>query len=431
MGLRRRKIKARKNNEDPKQKEDHQQHESSMEDLPHDLSLNILSRLPVSSLIPVKLVCKSWYNFATSLHHEPHNHNNNKNNPCLLVLSTPPHDQNHCIAEINVLYEIDNQDSYGVISKSIKQPINHNILNVNTTLSCNGLLCLICLKNNFSYRVCIFNPLTEEHKYLPDMPSVSQTVTRLRNCKYIDNEAYLYQRFGFGFNPSTNEFKVVRIAGIHNITHMVTLKKKKPFNWDFDPKNFRQKVDVFTLSRTGVWRSNIDMPFACPVESSGAVVNGAIHWLCSGRGQFKESCIVVSFDLSDEKFQVIPNPPDCEMGQGCELLVLGGCLAITDYYARQIDIWVMQEHGVKGSWTKEIVIIENLPRVSFTSPQWIHPLCLLSSGKIVISYKRGALYCFDPEEIEWLNIFTKRGLHPLDQFMAVSYTPSLVSPFLH
>ncbi|KAI8553165.1 hypothetical protein RHMOL_Rhmol06G0323600 [Rhododendron molle] len=176
-----------------------------------------------------------------------------------------------------------------------------------------------------------------EHDFLPDpgMP---------RLCKSGDKErVFVDSTFGFGYNASTREYKVVGF--------------RKRIYESATNRRYRLHAKVITMGKKGCQWSEIDKPFLCPLHSSDIVVGNAIHWFCKEEEEedwFRGA--ILSFDLSEEKFHQIPNP-DCKISRHYSYLsVLGGCLVLTN------DFFVWDRWGrsssymdVEGIWREGVL----------------------------------------------------------------------------
>lgn len=90
---------------------------------------------------------------------------------------------------------------------------------------------------------------------------------------------------------------------------------------------------------------------------------------------------VLSFDLVEEKFhEMIPLPDDNVYFHG--ISVLRNCLCVYKCLAGRAgvaSIWLMQEYGVKQSWTQVMKFSpKGLPQEF--KHLLLHPICILENG---------------------------------------------------
>lgn len=206
--------------------------------------------------------------------------------------------------------------------------------------SCNGLLCVYsaCLPCD----ITIWNPSTKEYKQLPE-PSNSST--------------YNIDYYGFAYDFKIDDYKVVRIVDYIQ-------DQEDPINSD---------VEVYTL-RTNAWKSIGSIPYYFPSDKyCGVIVNGGLHWL--GVGIDDGDDLIVAFDISEETFKglvVVEGPmlhapeSDDEVDNN-SLGVLGGSLCLLfKEYGERVDVWVMQEYGVKESWNKRFTITQDIATENYS-----------------------------------------------------------------
>ncbi|KAJ4977640.1 hypothetical protein NE237_008420 [Protea cynaroides] len=183
--------------------------------------------------------------------------------------------------------------------------------------SCNGLLCLNDVNWNYLY---LLNPATKEYK-------------RLTYPTY--DVCFTWSIFGFGYNPKTDEYKVVMIS-YYRIEQSI-----------------HGDVYVYTLGTNPSWRSI--GPMECYIGYPGhALINGAIHWMASDTAGF--TMVLISFDFRDEKFREL-SLPEIFRQKGIKyhlkLVELGGFLSLYCHKdERNFEIWVMKNYGDEHSWTK-------------------------------------------------------------------------------
>ncbi|XP_026377813.1 F-box protein At3g07870-like [Papaver somniferum] len=211
--------------------------------------------------------------------------------------------------------------------------------------SCNGLMCF-----NESFEeddVYICNPATREYIVLPK----------------FEGKDMLDLLTGFGYIPSTNQYKVVRIH-----------------NTERDPNV--GIIQVYTLGSGIGWRNAGTIDIKCVPRCTGAFANGALHWVA-----FDGTIIV--FHLADEKCSELHSPPRL-IGTHCRYVgVLGGFLSVTYYrYPRGVDIWLLKknEDNADLSWSKEFSFDSYIPQ----------PFGIIKSGRL-LCYEQHKIYCYDLE----------------------------------
>ncbi|XP_030967227.1 F-box protein CPR1-like [Quercus lobata] len=293
--------------------------------LPYDIVLNILTRLPVKSVIRLRCVSKSLYSSITTPYfistHLNHTKNNiNRDNACVIHL---PYSYRPTIPACTVALG----RSFDTISE-IRIPFDFPHPRVQIVGSCNGLLCLADLV--YGNVIYLWNPSVRKFKKLPD--------PCLGNSKFV--------KLGFAYHSENNDYKVVRISS---------------------PPSSPQVVEVYTLS-SGSWRR---------VETSlGAngiyyyfkrsllptpLVSGALHWIAViTEGEENPIYRILSFDVNCEKFRklALPHGHIDDKNLEIHLSSFKGKLAFvtSEQPGFVFSIWVMRENGVVDSWTKLFVV---------------------------------------------------------------------------
>ena len=219
--------------------------------------------------------------------------------------------------------------------------------------TCNGLFCLSDDKLTYSDRLCLWNPCVRKLVYLP-----------FPNVTYATHGGF-DATIGFGFDPKTNDYKVVRL---------VTLLDS------FDLEHSRTVAEIYSLS-TGEWRmlgASLVPKCALSPRAPQAFVNGALHWVAFRRADDENlQHFVLVFDLGNEVFReiLVPELPDYTSAFAGLLSVsvsaYGNSIALfqNGYFSLakgcqtgDFYLWVMEEYGVASSWTKVLKIGEGLPR---------------------------------------------------------------------
>ncbi|GMY23247.1 F-box/kelch-repeat protein At3g06240-like [Fagus crenata] len=314
--------------------------------VPYDIVLNILTRLPVKSVIRFRCVCKSWYSSITCPNFiSTHLNNNNKDHNYLIhmpffarpMLNSPP-TRPFCTLTCDRAFD--------TISK-FEIPFTLPCGTAIVVGSCNGVLCLVEYENHhtndtYTSVMYLWNPSIRKFKRLPD---------------YCVSKLHLI-RLGFAFHFDDNDYKVVKIS----------------------PSVPPLEVEVYTLSSDS-WRK-----VGVPSRPNVAFDNSNLVNIIDGEEK-RNSEMILSFDVNSEKFGELALP-DGALDGGyywrCVTLFMGKLALIQFGHSDEHDllcyIWVMKEYGVPESWIKLFV----LPFERF-----IALFCFTKYGSILI--RKGSL----------------------------------------
>ncbi|KAI8012584.1 F-box protein CPR1 [Camellia lanceoleosa] len=286
------------------------------DNLPQEVVFDILARLPVKSLLQMRCVCKSWNslinspNFITS--HTNQTLANNNNELVLLRHHTDGKDQFtvHC-----------NNNTFNECTTFDCPFTNWTKYYFRVVGSCDGLVCL----SSHDQTAILWNPSIKRCLNLPT-PRIT----------YKSHGSYTFF-LGFGFDPLTNDFKVVRLVYFHT-------------NFGY---RLPAEVDVYMLS-IGTWRTvnTVAPSYSLMYCVSHAFVNRACHWI-GFEAMTKEIMryLILSFNISTEVFREI-KLPDCvanvfRLIASVAVYEESICLFHYDrdwgYPSKNCDIWVMKE----------------------------------------------------------------------------------------
>lgn len=351
--------------------------------LPSDVVVDILIRLPVKSLVRFRCVCKNWFSLISSntfiTTHTHTNRHDNNNSGLLLFRYGKSNLVNIVISRQYENFSLRTDDgSFGN---------NNNFIQLNCPLkphsfwsrydftnivgSWNGLFCFAYndhyQRNYYSYT--LWNPSI--HRAI-SLPEPNFTLSLHGRSKHSH---------GFGYDPSTNDIKLVRLVYLEGRLH----------DYKVPPL-----VEIYTLN-TGCWRA-----IAAPAPSYivnerclSVFVNGASHWVAHNppeEGTFRN--VIVAFDMVDEVFHEIP-VPDCFVGKlylNMTVAVLDGLLCLVPFNERMeeqsFSIWIMKEYGIGESWTKlfNIHISQGLKRV----------VAFRKNGEVLVTDRNGELLSYEP-----------------------------------
>ncbi|XP_061372414.1 F-box/kelch-repeat protein At3g23880-like [Gastrolobium bilobum] len=345
--------------------------------LPDNLIEEILLRLPVISLLHCKCVCKSWLTLISNPQFAK-SHYDIAVAPTHRLLVKP---YNECSSEfigIEAPLHYDSAVVYLTPKSSLIPSVRSYYLQI--LGSCRGFILLKYVEND---DLILWNPSTGALKTISCSPG----------SKFL---------YGFGYDPSTDDYLVV-VAN---------------FNMEF-----------FSL-KTNSWNKvkGINFPYlGFGVRFiSGILLNGALHWLAVSKGTSTENAVIIAFDLIKRSLSEIPLPRDLTAStyrsifEICHFMVIEGCLGLG---CSGGVCWVMKEYKVQLSWTKFIVSSN-----CYVPCDSHFPICFSIGGGIVGSDAFGKLLKLDHKGellensryiMQW---FVEEG--PVQSAM---YTESLIS----
>ncbi|XP_058187772.1 putative F-box/kelch-repeat protein At1g12870 [Rhododendron vialii] len=293
------------------------------EEMPEDALTEILSRLPVKSLLRFKSISKHWYSLIQSPCFISLHHNRSPKNESLLVLRSVK--TTSAFAPITLALSVVSNKT-PVLDLDLPfggQPASW----LNLFGSSNGIVCLF---NSSTKIMMLCNPAMREFKVLPQPPFHTRYTSHLR----------------FAFDPKTNDYKVLRVVA------------------SYDPMAFTftlcvGRVQIYHMS-TDTWREIVAV---VPEEIlqcsqrwcwSSASLNGVFYWVANCQGE------IIAFHMSDELFERVFLPEDIRTNPWSSLSILGDSLAlVTVEFGRMescLEIWVRDGNGVKDPWNKKYSI---------------------------------------------------------------------------
>lgn len=383
----------------------------------HELiAWEILSRLPVRSLIRFKCVCRSWYALISDPSFEAAYQRRARERPPQLVIATFADGRRE---EID-MYAYDRSctrrrarflSGKRFPRQSVLMPPQH----------CNGL---VLLPTQAELVVC--NPATNEFVTLP---RGHRNVLNWRpDCSDF--------RAGFGYVPSIDAYKVGRYFYRE---------------YDFCYGSSSLGFEVLTLGTDSSWRAVEDPPlpigFLCPESVGEAIYYRVFNILHTSAPR-----AFVCFGLRDEKFRVV-DPPSQELTRESSMSIVGlegkPCFVYRHQDGTKYDLWISEDCEVH-TWVHSYSI-DLLEPSRYVLPVAVsHGKLLLKVGNVAEEhawpllrsedgYRRLAYY--DPQSKSFERTvqvdrdvdFYKRsdwGFHFLDEswpFQVFSYVESLAS----
>ncbi|KAK3007350.1 hypothetical protein RJ639_016834 [Escallonia herrerae] len=322
-----------------------------MPELLTELIIDILSRLPVKSLLRFRSVSKPWYALIDGPDFIKMHLKQSIINSTSLLLATKGALYSYPFALIEQ-------------SDSLNSPFEicppHKIDCV--VSFCNGLLLLTT-----HVGICLFNPWTRKCRPLPVMIYFGLPL----------------KLFGLGFDSISDDYKVIAI--LQYKTRCLTI--------------------VYSL-KPNSWRMARDCPYYLPRERIFSVyVKGALHMALRRNFDEDSTCVIAAFDVGAEKFRLVPQPEFSDKNVlDMNVVVLGGCLCVVvACRKRRVEIWVMKEYGITESWA-------NLTSVALMFDEsnvrlQLNPLAYSRSGDQVLqNHNNTRLHWYDLVKREFRNV---------------------------
>ncbi|KAI4317717.1 hypothetical protein L6164_025565 [Bauhinia variegata] len=304
--------------------------------LPEELIIKILLRLPVKSLVRFKCVCKSWLSLISDPQFaKSHFELASKHTHRLIYIAASD--------ARSIDYEAPLHDDSAVANLNF--PLDPPIYFVQIMGSCRGFL---LLKNELN--LFLWNPSTGFLKPL----------TLSRSCEISSNVNVVPTLYGFGFDPLTDDFLVVLGSYVPSAAGLVT------------------HFEYLSL-KTNSWKkvAGSELPYVNPIDEPGAgvLLNDAIHWIAFRLDEWVG--VILAFDLEEKSLREVPMPGGIHF-VFCDLVVLGGSLCLCYTGIDSVEIWLMKQYRVRSSWTKSIVL-----SVADILTNTFSPICFTKGGEIV------------------------------------------------
>ncbi|KEH37762.1 F-box protein interaction domain protein [Medicago truncatula] len=350
--------------------------------LPDELVFEILSRLPVKTLLQYKCVCKSWKTLISDPQFAQTHLRNLILDPTVTYqrFFYNPNIVQCKIASIPLKPLLENISEP---PKAIKFSMEHKYRILG---SCNGLLCLFFVKEGY---VRLLNPSIEwKSKKSPTLDS-------------YESHKYWITYYGFGYDHVNDKYKVLAVHA----------------------NEFGGKVIQIHTFGENSWTTIPNFPL--PVGSvswSGRFVSGTLNWV--GNSCSSNRDVILSFDLSNETYKevLLPEPDGVNVSKPV-LGVLSNCLCVCfDSNNTHWDFWLMKKYGIAESWTRLMIIpLNKIWHCLQSRPSFIQPLFMSENSSVFLrTYSKFFLYNLNNGRLDCFP-----GYYEFDHHI---YYESLVSP---
>ncbi|CAA7050638.1 unnamed protein product [Microthlaspi erraticum] len=351
-------------------------------DLPFDVEIEILQRLPVRPLRRVELVSKKWRSLIRSPYFKERYLVYQKSKHRLKILAN--------VIVIDPFSRISGKT--GLFRSRDDDPQFSYVLLQNkesSSLSCDGVICCPGPGNKFLF----INPATLQNILVkePPLSHRPKTFESHGNMPYTfyvkyylessrDDYEIRYPKFhllGFGRDRVSGDYKLVRLL---------------PWtSWDY---NICSECEVFSL-KTWQWTYVSSVPIPCPDGQASASVNGSIYWFTvylwvpySEYSDYSETAKIIAFDLHTHRFRAVCHPPlfDARIpSSSIKLVNLRDQVWIVEQTPSCLEMWSM-DRGGDDAWEKMYSI--DLKSCGMSDLEVFTPIEICNYGKVLIKGKK-------------------------------------------
>ncbi|KAL1219786.1 F-box protein [Cardamine amara subsp. amara] len=338
-------------------------HVAQIFDLPNDLIINILSRLPAKSIAKCRCVSKLW----SSIFRRPR-----FNEFFPIKSSASPRFMFTFVVEDKILFFLSpqpqdpNENSSSVASYLVGSDHHTEFTgNQELCLPINGFVCRQYQVIKYRKVVAICNPITGESLTLPKM-----------GAQFIDARSY------FGFDPINKQFKVLCLTWHNMGIHVKS-----------------EKYQVMTLGVGKVlWRTIKCRKPHYPLHD-GICINGVLYYRAHDVEKGSGISIIVCFDVRSEEFKFINLDKDMLVGSSWVLINYKGKLGAVDINVNRFMLVVLED-ARNHKWSKHIIykVPDSWRELRITTP--LQFVGATSTGEIVLS----PAYLTDPFYVYYYNL---------------------------
>ena len=334
--------------------------------IPDDISLSILSKLPLKSLKRFECVRKSWSLLIDNSHFMNMFRNNFLSN-----LRCSYYDGSSILLQIDKpnfkddFYSLSGERFENKVKLDFSNPyenqFNFKIFGVG---SVNGILCLH--EYDALGEIILLNPATQAFKVLPPSQVESVELSIPDDAKDFVDFYIVSNLHGFGYDRVINDYKIIRyvrfdiessVEGYEDLEEII-------YSNSLGQISLEPLWEIYSLTSNSWRKLDVDMPFSKCNEGTQVYMDGICHWLCEKDEEDNPAgpCLV-SFYLNNEVFLITPIPSnsyDCFEVEASwtNLARLNECVALISYHEPKttFHISILGEIGKKESWTNLFTI---------------------------------------------------------------------------
>ncbi|XP_016457576.1 F-box/kelch-repeat protein At3g23880-like [Nicotiana tabacum] len=368
------------------------------DNFPRDITIDILIKLPVSSILRFNCVCKSWRSLIEDRqfikqHYDRYKNDTNFHKIFLACIKYQYHCQQYYSNDAPF------QHDSGISLLEHPPKINHTLTREFVVSSCKYGLFLLA----FSYdKIILWNPTIRESRTIPRAIQIEKERSYdLRYSSSLENDKIVY---GLGYVSTLEDYKIVRVGpkvsqGGHNI-------------------------QIFS-TKNDSWKLMGKLPRDTYYDRAMVIADGIVYMISHKKGKK----FILSLCLKNEKFEEILCP-DEDLGIVSEtLFTIGESLFLAKFLSpvnKMVDfeVWCMKKNGMSCSWNIMLTII--IPCI-WNDRFWMQPVGFIRDGDMLFLRDKTEFVIYDSKRH-----FQKVKVVELEESLclnwAVTYVETLISP---
>ncbi|OIT30475.1 f-boxkelch-repeat protein [Nicotiana attenuata] len=363
---------------------------------PRDITIDILIKLAVSSILRIKCVCKSWRSLIEDGQFIKQHYDRYKNDTnCHKIFLACIKYQYHCQQYYSIDAPFEHDSSVSLLEHPPK--INHKLTRELVVSCCKYGLFLLA----FSYdKIILWNPTIRESRIIPRAIQVENEQSYTSS---LEDDKIVY---GLGYVSTLEDYKIVRIG------------PKVPEDGHYNIQIFSTKNDS--------WKLMDKLPRDTYSDRAMVVADGIVYMISHKKGKK----FILSLCVKNEKFEEILCPDGDLRIVSETLFTIGECLFLAKFFSpvnKMVDfeVWCMKKNGMSCSWN--IMLTIPIPCI-WNDRFWMQPVGFIRDGDMLFLRDKTEFVIYDSKRRNFQKVEVAELEESLCLNWAVTYVETLISP---